>query len=453
MRADESESRLPWRLFWVALIVRVAVITFAHTYKVKPLMDHFSFGFEMGRIGRALATGYGFADPFDGHSGPTAWTPPIYPLLLGAVFKLFGVYTDAAGWAILTVNSFFSASTAPAVYFLARLCFSGGTGTRATSRDIALWSAWLWVLYPAAMQYAVHWIWDMAVATCFFTWILVLALRLRALYHEPGSASQRPGTLLWLAFGTLWGLLALTNTSLLAFLPFCGLWTLWPILAARPLQAAALVIAARNALLSGFCCLALMTPWMIRNALVFHQFIPMRSNFGAELHESLLPANEGFPWGTNFPELGYDPKFLRYRQIGEIAYCKEEGKKGQAILRAHPWRSLGYVAKRVWFYWAGVPHPVENRFSSKLSEALRESDYCFLSVASVLGLILAFRHRIPAAWLFFWMLAIVPLLFYAITVQARFRAPLEPAMAILIVYLFQSAEPRRRTSQQSGASA
>jgi len=453
MSADEAESRLPWRLFCVALIVRVAFITIAHTYKVKPLMDHFGFGFEMGRIGRALATGHGFADPFDGHSGPTAWTPPIYPLLLGAVFKLFGVYTNAAGWAILTINSIFSAATAPAVYFLARLCFAGGTETRATNRGVALWSAWLWALYPAAMQYAVHWIWDMAVATCFFTWILVVALRLRALYDDPGSASPRRATQLWLAFGTLWGLLALTNTSLLTFLPFCGLWILWPILGMRPRKPAALAIAARNAVLSGLCCLALMTPWMIRNALVFHAFIPMRSNFGAELYESVLPSNEGFPWGGIFPAVGDDPKFVLYRQMGELAFSRDQAARAKVIIRAYPGRTLGYVAKRAWFYWAGVPHPVEKTFNSKLSEALREADYCFLSVAGVLGLILAFRSRIPAAWLFFWMLAVVPLLFYAITVQARFRAPLEPAMAILIVYLFQSAEPRRRTSQQSGATA
>ena len=44
---------------------------------------------------------------------------------------------------------------------------------------IALWSAWLWALYPAAMQYAVKWVWDMALTAFLFAWVIVLALRLR----------------------------------------------------------------------------------------------------------------------------------------------------------------------------------------------------------------------------------------------------------------------------------
>src|ERR1700710_1246947 len=93
MRAEDNPSRLPHRLFWVGLALRVAYIPLAHTYKIRLILDHFQFGWEMGRIARALVTGYGFANPFNGHSGPTAWTPPLYPLLLAGVFKFFGIYT------------------------------------------------------------------------------------------------------------------------------------------------------------------------------------------------------------------------------------------------------------------------------------------------------------------------------------------------------------------------
>jgi hypothetical protein len=36
----------------------------------------------------------------------------------------------------------------------------------------------------------------------------------------------------------------------------------------------------------------------------------------------------------------------------------------------------------------------------------------------------------------------LPLIYYAITVQARFRHPLEPLITIFSVFLFQSARPR-----------
>ena len=48
---------------------------------------------------------------------------------------------------------------------------------RCFSRRVALWSAWIWALYPAAMQYAVRWPWEMTITTALFTFTLVLALR------------------------------------------------------------------------------------------------------------------------------------------------------------------------------------------------------------------------------------------------------------------------------------
>ena len=116
---------------------------------------------------------------------------------------------------ILAINSLFSALTAPAVFQIARKTFAKHSDVV----KIALWSGWLWALYPAAMQYAVKWVWDMSLTACLFAWVIVIALKLR----EDGSVTK-----LWVAFGALWGLIALSNSSLLAFLPFCALWIIWP---------------------------------------------------------------------------------------------------------------------------------------------------------------------------------------------------------------------------------
>ncbi len=86
LRAPGQDPAL--RLFLVAFLVRLVYLTLAHTYRLRPGEDHFQFGWEMGRIARALVTGYGYSDPFRGHTGPTAWVPPLYPLLMAAVFKL-----------------------------------------------------------------------------------------------------------------------------------------------------------------------------------------------------------------------------------------------------------------------------------------------------------------------------------------------------------------------------
>src|ERR1700761_3144801 len=147
MKGSTPGLRLPWRMFLVGFAVRVLYITLARSYHVRPLEDHFQFGWEIGRIARALVTGYGYADPFTGHTGPTAWSPPLYPLILAGVFRVCGVYTPLAGWSILVVNSFFSAAIAPAVYEIAERCYGDAARTLNRGRDGALGSGWVWALY------------------------------------------------------------------------------------------------------------------------------------------------------------------------------------------------------------------------------------------------------------------------------------------------------------------
>jgi hypothetical protein len=70
------------------------------------------------------------------------------------------------------------------------------------------------------------------------------------------------------------------------------------------------------------------------------------------------------------------------------------------------------------------------------------ANFSFASIAGLFGLALALKRRIPAAWLFAWAFLLIPAIYYFVTVHARFRNPLEPLIAILAVYLFQSAEKR-----------
>src|ERR1700748_2548316 len=137
--------------FWASFLVRVPYLTIAHTYRIRPFPDHFEYGWEMGRIARALATGHGYADPFLGHTGPTAWVAPLYPLLMASVFRLAGIYSLTSAWNLLTLTSLFSALTVFPIAAIARRSFAASGSDRAAG--IGRWSVWLWALYPAAMQY------------------------------------------------------------------------------------------------------------------------------------------------------------------------------------------------------------------------------------------------------------------------------------------------------------
>ncbi len=432
-----SPFRAPSAMFWAGLLIRVLYITLAHTYRVRLGEDHLQFGWEMGRVARALATGHGFADPFTGHTGPTAWVPPLYPLLLAAVFKLFGVYTAKSAWVILAINSIFSAATSPVVYEIAARCFQHATPS-GRAKKIALWSGWLWALYPGAMQYAVRWIWDMAITAFLFSKVIVLALRARGI-GEPSGPRATQTTQRWATFGILSGLIALLNSTLLLFVPICGLWMLLG--ATKPDSAkrrAPLAPVLLKAAIAAALFFAVLAPWTIHNIHVFHALVPLRGNFGAELQASTLASNNGFSWGPTIPICEQCPAYLQYKHMGELAYVRQQGALANHHIRTHKLRFLQLALKRLYFYWVSVPHPIEH---GVWNEAFRVLNYSFVSLASLLGLALALRRRIPGAVLFAWAFALVPLTYYFITVQARFRHPLEPIMTILAVYLFQSAEP------------
>jgi hypothetical protein len=432
--------RLPWRMFWVGLALRVLYITLAHTYHIRTFQDHFQFAWEVGRIARALATGYGYADPFIGHTGPTAWSPPLYPLLLAGVFKLFGVYTPASAWVILTLNSVFSAAIIPAIYEIADRCFdANGFGPR-----VALWSGWLWTLYPAALQYAVHWVWEMSLTTCLFAWVLVIALRVRGIGDKTPSADSNPQAAnpqtptRWAIFGILWALICMSNSSLLLFLPACGLWML-----AGSLRSTVKTLP--KAALAGLLFCLCLSPWVYRNWTVFHAFIPTRGNLGAEIYQSILPEHQAFPWGTTIPYVEDHPEYKAYKSMGEVAYVKQKGAAANVLIATHKKRFATYALKRVYFFWVSVPHPIEKGW---FLEIVREMNYCFLSLAGIFGLVLALKRRVPGSWLFAWTFLLVPVAYYLVTVQARFRHPLEPLITILAVFLFQSATPRRSHQAQ-----
>ncbi len=418
-----QDQRRCWHIFAAAFGVRLLYIWLAHTYRIRPSDDHFEFGWEMGRIGRALATGRGYSDPFTGHTGPTAWTPPLYTLLIGGTFKLFGVYSRTSAFVLLGINSLLSAWTAVLVYEIGSRCFN---------RRVALWSGWLWALYPAAMQYAVRWIWEMSATAAVFTAILVLTLRMR----NGGQASQAWQQ--WSAFGLLWGALALLNPTPLLMLPVTALYAM-----GAPAWSPKRIVPAA---LAGVFFLLVLAPWTARNYAVFHRFIPLRDNFGAENYEGNSPWSTGFPWGRTVP-LENHRILAEYAAMGEPAWVADRGAKANAWIRTHPQLFTKLTIKRTWMYWMGVPKSVQE---AGWFEYIRLTGFQFLSVAGLLGMALAVRRRVPGAWLFAFAFLLLPLPYYAVTVQARFRHVLEPLICVAGVYLFQSAQRRTQPEVHGG---
>src|SRR2546428_5477605 len=97
-RPRPTQTRSSWRhSIWfvvlIAFLLRLAVITIGHTYRITPRRDHFQYGWEMGRLARFLGIRQGFMSPPDVPIRPTHLAPPLCPNLLARVFKPFGAYT------------------------------------------------------------------------------------------------------------------------------------------------------------------------------------------------------------------------------------------------------------------------------------------------------------------------------------------------------------------------
>ena len=395
----------------VALILRLLVMTLGHTYRFPAHDDHFSFGWETGRLARSIANGEGFSSPFHGHTGPSAWIAPLYPYFLAALFKIFGVYSNAAAWVALAVNSLCSALTCIPLLLIGEEIF-GAT--------VALWTAWIWALLPYAMYWAIRFAWETSFATLMLALAFLLALRL----------AKRNSLRQWLEFGLVWALVALSNPSLLAFLPFCGLWIVYRQNRAGNLK---ILSVACSAIL--FC--ALIAPWMVRNYLVFGKVIFIRGNFGAEFRLGNGPGADG-QWMSWFHPSVDVNEFNRYVQLGEIGYVRSRQHEAIEWIREHPGTFAEITLKRVFYFWFGTPRS-EN---SQIAFYGRYFLYSLSSVLAFFGLGLALRRCERGAYLFLWLLVSVPIVYYFTFTHPRYRHPMEPEMLLLMVYLFAQWEPR-----------
>jgi hypothetical protein len=419
-----GKLRGPWILFWVGLVVRLGWMTLAHTYRFRNIFDHFDFAGEAGRIARALVTGYGYADPFWGHTGPSAWLAPGYPLLLAGIFKIFGVFTPAAAWVLLAFQSVWNAAVARWVWEV---------GARSFSRKVAWWAAWIWVLWPGAMEYALRLPWETSVSAALFTWALVIALRMRRVGNaNDAGENQNHGDGMtwgrWAAWGTIWAALGLLNPSLLIFLPCVGIWLLmgheWPV--SRAMAGAAMAAA---------IWIAVMMPWWVRNERVFHTFVPFRANLGVEVCLGNCYGPDGLLLQWKHPYLD-SQELARYREVGELAYGREKMAQAKAVIRGNPSEFVRMCLLRADYFWFAVPHGVDHPWT----DWTRKLGFSVVSIVGVLGGVLAWRRKRPAAGLYMLALLTVPVPYYAVIVLARFRHPLEPLLTVLAVYLFQSAE-------------
>lgn len=405
---------IPKSVIWLAflsLALQITTIGAFHEYRTRPGEDHFGFGWEMGRVARSIALGQGFSNPYGGNTGPTAWEPPLYPYLMGGVFKVFGIYTYASAWVLLTVNSIFAALTTIPIFLIAHKTFG---------EPVARWSAWAWALNPYVWYWSVHWIWDTTFTPLVLSLIFLLALEL----------GGRPGWSGWIIFGALWGIGALANPTMLTFLPFCGLWV-W-----RQRVKNGIPSIAGIAVSSVVFFLAL-SPWLVRNYEVFGHFVFLRDDFGLQFRLGNWQGADGMLMAYLQPNLN-KLELEKFQRMGELAYAADCKRLAFDWVRANPARFVVISLKRFFYYWNGVPKPSDSRAPWDF----RTSLFLASSVLALWGLVRALRQRVRGAWLFAGLILTYPTTYYFVYPHARYRHSIEPELFTLAAFLILQAGKR-----------
>jgi len=365
------------------------------------------FGSETGAIAASIAAGRGFSSPLRFvRTGPTAWLAPIYPYLLAGVFKLFGTYTSASSLVMHTINCAFSAFTAWPIAAIGTIAFGKKTGRAA---------AWLWAILPTSVFYSIFWIWDTALAGLWLALLVLATLKLRG----SGRLSA------WIGYGALWAIGALINPSLLGVLPFLALWAIWPQTPAR---------AARLAAASALIFLALLAPWTIRNYVVFHKLIPLRSNFGLEL---LLGMRADVPDGVRSPLHPNDnlDEARKYARMGEIAYMDDKQREALALIREDPANVALLTMRRLEENWLNLwDSPYDLWLAATFTDKLQMLGNALFSALCWLGALMALRARKDSALPLAMVLLAFPLVFYLTHASLRYRQPMDGIMLVLATY-------------------
>ena len=403
----------------VGLAVRVLYMVIARSYAVVVLGSNGSVN-ELERIAYSLATGSGFSAPYVVDTGPSAWAAPIYPWLISLAFRAFGTYSYASGAAMLLFNSICAALTCWTVYRIAHRVFN---------ETVAVWSGWVWAFLPYSIRWSVAWISETTAAAFLLSLLFMLTLEMEDNDH----------LLWWSGYGLLWGIAALTNTSVLSLLPFSGCWLIYQL----HRRGKHIVV---PVLLSAVVFWLTLAPWLVRNYSVFGEPVFIRDNFGNELRAGNNPLAEG--WTVPNYHAGYNPSLLKlFQQMGEPAINAQQAQEAKAWIAQNPKRFLVLCVRRFYYFWAGVPITWSGVRRTGLSQA-RNLIFLASSVLGIGGLILVIKRRVHGAFLFATLVISYPVVYYITASTTRYRHPIDPGLTVLGVFLVWSLLTRVRRGHQ-----
>jgi 4-amino-4-deoxy-L-arabinose transferase-like glycosyltransferase len=412
------------------LIALIALAILARGVGVLVLQSHRvpHSTYEHGEIARNLLAGRGFSVIFLGADGPTSQQAPAYPFLVAGAYAIGGVGTPRSLLILELGQAVLGGVMVGLVILLA--------GEVAPRRPrVATLAGLISAVHPTLVYSATH----VQVASLATT-LLVACPALAYRVGRTGSGRVAVGA------GVCLGLLALSDPILALVAPGMA----WAIAIGRGWRRSARLVG-----LVGASAALCVVPWVVRNARVHGEFVPIKSSFGYAFWQGNCALSEGTDkvvrasvekklgrrsgslrdMNTTLWEARHEAGYLDdialtradYRELGAVSEPERSRRlfrRALADLGNEPGRYTRLCLRRLrYFVFFDETNP-------KARSTIYRTGHLALTALAALGWLLAtpeVRRRLgPTA-----LTAALIAAFHALTiVSARFHLPIEPLMAL-----------------------
>ena len=409
----EEQKATSWPLLPITILAAFAIrlVVVFLSYRDLPDADKLyeQFGWEIGWIARALASGHGFTSPFFVATGPTAMVSPLYTYLLAGVFRLFGIYSLASAFVILSINSLFSSLTCIPVYFSAKYSL-GARGARL--------AGWAWAFYPFAIYFSAGRVWEYSLTSLLFTTCFCIVQRIH-------TSSK---WIAWLGFGLLYGITVNSNPAVLSVLPFLLILALWKVYKSggRWFLYGALTTVG---------VLVAMTPWTVRNYRVLHVLCPIRDNYWSNVYTGNIQDNipGRYPFFRANEPSSNPVEMRKFLAMGEVSYFAQRHAESVDFIRRNPEPVAIASLRRVVMYWTGYWSFSRDYLQSEPTELPLMFMLICVTASMLRGVRRFWRGNRSEGMLYFVLIAVFPLSYYFTLALMDYRQPIEPAIIVLAI--------------------
>lgn len=342
------------------------------------------------------------------------YSTPLYPLFCAVIYKLLG-----HNQSVVVLAQIFISSLLCAVIYLISLDI--------VDRSTALLSSFLVVFHPALIVFSstkLH---------AFTLDAFLISLTLFSFLFLLKKAS----ILRALACGVVYGLCALTRSTIIPFLPLAMLWFFWARkIRTREILKYFFVFISSAGIIIGI--------WSFRNFLVFKRFIPVTT----VSTEVFWRGNNINASGDSFaafgqPVLTYDQGFFnRIKDRDEIQRYDLFRWTAWDFIRAYPLKFLSLTLKKFYFFWWFSPHA--GQFYPGIPFIIYKFGYFFILLFSIIGFISGSREAFRKTVLVFILLLVISMAQSLFYIEGRHRLAVEPLLLIFVPAGFIYIKERAR---------